>query len=129
MREGLTMFSSRWSKKLRPEGPRLQFESLEDRRVMSANDVAGGTLALEPVVQSAPTLLTTEEWVHTLTYQSFNLVTPDQIIYLLPSQVATIPNAGWFGGISAASRAVLNQSQIQALNVGTCRIHLLTPQQ
>jgi hypothetical protein len=123
------MFSSRWSKKLRPQGSRLQFESLEDRRVMSADGVTSSPLALEPVVQTAPTLLTTEEWVHSLNYTQFHLLTPEQIVYLLPSQVATIPNASYFGSISAASRAVLNQMQIQALNVANCRIHLLTPQQ
>src|SRR5688500_5386678 len=106
------MFSSRWSKKMRTEDNRFQFESLEDRRVMSATGVTGSPLALEPApsLQPAPTLLTTAEWVHSLTYSSFHLLTPPQIVYLLPSQVATIPNWVYFTGTSAESRAVLNQA-------------------
>lgn len=65
--------------------------------------------------QIAPAVLTVEQWVHSLTFQSFGLLTPQQVVYLTPSQVASIPDASWFGRMSDAARAALNPAQVQSL--------------
>ena len=111
------MFSSGWSKKMRVDGRRLLVETLEDRRVMSATALTGIPLpVVQPAtIQTSASLLSTEEWVHSLTYTQFNLLTPDQVQYLTVQQVATIPNTGYFGGISNESRAAFSAAQVRAL--------------
>lgn len=125
------MFSRRRSKKMRLEARRLRVESLEERIVMSSAAIVGApiTAAAPAAVQTPTAFMTDQEWVQSLTYQQFNLLTPVQIQYLTPAQVTTIPNSGYFEGIAAPSRAALNATQVQALNVSAVGIGLLTTQQ
>jgi hypothetical protein len=124
------MFGSRGSRNARFDQKRLRVEALESRIVMSATGIVDAPqLALQPVVQTPAPQLTTEEWVHSLTYPSFNLIPANQVQYLTLQQVASIPHSGYFQQWSAESRAALSTPQVQALNVATIRINLLTQQQ
>ena len=80
-----------------------------------------------PVVAAAVSTVTTptEDWVHSLTYEWFSQFTPEQVVYLLPSQLATIPNHGSFYVWSAASRAALTVDQVRALPVDRLSTGLL----
>jgi hypothetical protein len=82
-----------------------------------------------PAVQTAAPLLSLEDWVHTLQFWQFSQLTVDQIVYLTPQQVATIPSSDAFSTIAAPVRAALTPPQVQALNVGNISISLLTPTQ
>jgi hypothetical protein len=130
------MFGKRPSKAARPASSRLGFESLESRVVMSASgivpepiDIAHPAAVGSPVTSTAAALLTTEEWVHSLAFWQFDLLAPEHVQFLTPAQVASIPNSGYFGKMSAAARGALNATQVQSLNVGATNIDLLTPQQ
>jgi DNA polymerase III psi subunit len=106
---------------------RARFESLEERVVMSASSV----VAQDEVVAAAAALPAISEidWIHSLTYTSFNLLSGEQSPLLTTQQVASIPDVYWFSQMSASTRGALVQSQVQALRVATVRINLLTPQQ
>ncbi len=69
------------------------------------------------------------EAVRALPYTSFRTLTPAQVDYLTPAQLATIPNTDWFATMSADARASLNATQVQALNTATVSIGYLTADQ
>jgi trimeric autotransporter adhesin len=124
------MFGSRGSRNTRLDQKRLRLEALESRVVMSATGLAdAGPIPLQPVVQTPATLLTGEEWVHSLTFPYFNLIPANQIQFLTLQQVASIPNTSYFQQWSPESRAALSAPQVQALNVAAVGVKLLTPQQ
>ncbi len=67
--------------------------------------------------------------IQTLEYWDFRFLAPSQFPILTPAQIAGIPSVGAFLGIPAASRAALIASQIQALDVSTMPLELLTATQ
>jgi hypothetical protein len=108
----------------------LEFESLESRLVLSGAGIVEPLTAKidvggPPVASVAPI----DTPITSLTFHSFELLTPAQIPLLTPAQVGTIPDAYWMARIPAASRASFTFPQIQALRVSAVRIDLLTPQQ
>jgi hypothetical protein len=108
----------------------LEFETLESRTVLSAAGIVDPLAATVDVEQvSVAGVAPIDTPITSLNFHSFELLTPAQIPLLLPSQVATIPDAYWLGRIPAASRAAFTAPQIQALRVSAMRISLLTPQQ
>lgn len=118
--------------KSKSEARRLSFESLESRVVLSASSIYHAYA--EPHVEQAlisPVTLnnSTEDWVRSLTYAQFELLTAAEVVYLTPQQVASIPSTGWFNKMSADARAALSQTQVQALSAGPVSISSLTPQQ
>ncbi|TWU28101.1 G8 domain-containing protein [Bythopirellula polymerisocia] len=117
----------RSSNKSRNKG--LRFESLEERVVLSTTylTVDEPTPAIAAVVSTITTPI--EDWVHSLTFERFAQLTPEQVIYLLPEQLATIPNHGSFYVWSAESRAALTINQVRALPVDRLSTGLLTNQQ
>lgn len=128
------MFNRRTKKCARGHHRRLRFEALEDRRVLSAATVTmplgtadDGTSAFVP--REPMVLSVTDAEIPGLTYNLFHLLTPTQIPLLSPAQIATIPDIGAFGTLSDAARAALTMPQVQALQVATVRLVLLTPAQ
>jgi hypothetical protein len=57
------------------------------------------------------------EWVTRLTLGEFGRLTPEEVVFLTPAQIRTIPNYYWFSQMSAAARAALLPVQVQAINV------------
>ncbi|MCG3126901.1 MAG: hypothetical protein CHACPFDD_01756 [Phycisphaerae bacterium] len=70
-----------------------------------------------------------ESFVHGLNYTQFRDLSADQVDYLTPQQVATIPNSDWFATMSADARASLDEAQVQALNTASVSIGHLTAEQ
>jgi DNA polymerase III psi subunit len=133
------MFNRRSSQRKnnsRDRKPSLRFETLETRTVMSAAGLVApdavvddsATYAAAPA-ELAPAILSTEDWVHSLTYQQFSLLDAMTAPLLTTGQTASIPDVGWFSTMSAGARGALNQQQVQSLKTATVRIMLLTPQQ
>ena len=124
------MFGRRPPRKAAPSVHRLGFESLENRITLSAAPVASPPLATDEITPAhAPAaLLSVEDWVHSLDYYQFNLLTADQVQYLTPQQVASIPQTSYLGAMAPAARAALSQSQVQSLNVARVDVNLLSSQ-
>jgi hypothetical protein len=125
------MFGTRPPRKAAPSVHRLGFESLENRITMSAAPVASPPLATDEITptQAPAALLSVEDWVHSLAYYQFNLLTADQVQYLTPQQVASIPQTSYLGAMAPAARAALNQTQVQSLDVARVDVSLLSSQQ
>ncbi len=69
------------------------------------------------------------DWIRSLRYPQFPSLSPEQIKYLTPAQIATIPNDWWLARIPTDSRHALTARQIQALRVDRTGIGLLSEQQ
>jgi hypothetical protein len=111
---------------------RLNFESLEERVVMSATSLApeAGVTAAAVVADPVPAAaLNVIDWVHSLVYYQFSQLQPDEIQYLTTQQIASIPNAYYFGQLSSPTRAALSQAQVRALTVSNVHLDDLTAQQ
>lgn len=67
--------------------------------------------------------------IQSLSYWDFRALSATQSPSLTPQQIASIPNEWDFGRMPADARAALKASQIQALNVVTVGLNLLTPAQ
>jgi hypothetical protein len=130
------MFGRRSLHKSTLEGTRrssLQFEPLEVRTVPSATSLAptithvdGGAVYAAVSSASIQPLMTTEDWVRSLSYNQFSLLDETNVRYLTPQQIATIPDSGWFATISDSARRAMNQTQIQAINTASVRVYSLT---
>ncbi|TWT54667.1 hypothetical protein Pla22_23170 [Rubripirellula amarantea] len=73
---------------------------------------------------------TPEDRVEQLTFREFGTLAPTDVAFLTAGQIESIPNAYWFGTISAAARANLSLEQVQRLNVASRgTLHLLTEKQ
>jgi|AMFO01.1.fsa_nt_gi Flp pilus assembly protein, pilin Flp len=66
-----------------------------------------------PITSAADTAIA--NLVHQMVQEQFPNIPPDQIKYLLPSQLAAMTSAWWFGKIPAASKKMLSADQIQAV--------------
>ena len=65
-----------------------------------------------------------------LPYQQFSSLTAEEIPFLTPEQVATIPNSWWFSRIPSESRAALSPEQLGSLNTAQAgMLRLLTQEQ
>jgi len=70
-----------------------------------------------------------KQQIQTLRYSDFGYLDESQIIYLTPSQMATIPNSYYFNRIEDSVRALLSPEQVQQLNTAKVSIRYLTPLQ
>ena len=67
--------------------------------------------------------------ITSLTYEEFPHLNARQIQQLTPSQIGTIPSAGWFRRIDSTVRATLTADQIRSLNVAEIGLEELTRSQ
>lgn len=122
----------------------LQIETLESRTVMSATPVAAIPLddptdtAVTPASTPAqdefdPTslaaLLSTEDWVRSLTGAQLGSVLPQDVRLITASQLQAVPNESYFRSWSAEARAALQPWQVQSLNISAVGISALSAQQ
>jgi hypothetical protein len=108
----------------------LTLECLEIRALPSAASafpVSSDSANNTPAIVSSPGL--TPQQIQQLNYTQFQYLTVDEVPDLTTAQIASIPDGGWFATMSAGLRAALTLSQVQALNVGSVGISLLTPTQ
>ncbi|MCO6435859.1 MAG: LEPR-XLL domain-containing protein [Phycisphaerae bacterium] len=99
--------------------------SLDEAQVQALNVGSTGISLLTPDQRE----WLTEDQVQDLTYGQFRYVNAEQVEYLTPEQISTIPNQDWLGTMSAEARGSLDETQVQALNVASTGISLLTPDQ
>lgn len=71
----------------------------------------------------------TPDQIHEVEFQDFDHVTPTQAPHLTAEQLASIDNGWWFGQMPADARAVLNATQVQALNIDLIGLDKLTDPQ
>ena len=72
----------------------------------SSSATGAGTSAIDSAIA---------DLVHQMTQEQFPDIPPDQIKYLLPSQLASMTSAWWFGQIPEASKKMLSAEQIKAI--------------
>lgn len=87
----------------------------EHRLRIVATDRVG--LTTEHEVQVTVTRRAPGEWIKSLSFPAFASLSPEEIQYLTPQQIASIPSRSEFLKIPSASRAALMPEQIQALVV------------
>ncbi|MFM9965219.1 MAG: G8 domain-containing protein [Planctomycetaceae bacterium] len=71
----------------------------------------------------------TPDQIHEVEYHDFDHLTPTQAPHLTVEQLASIDNGWWFGQMPDDARAVLNATQIQALNIELVGLDELTDSQ
>ncbi len=84
----------------------------------SQSSASGGTSSTSSSATGAGTSAfdaAIADLVHQMTQEQFPDIPPDQIKYLLPSQLAAMTSAWWFGQIPEASKKMLSAEQIQAI--------------
>lgn len=84
-----------------------------------------GDIGLDGLIVAQVNALTPDQ-IHEVEFYDFNQMTPTQAPNLLPEQLAAIDNGWWFGQMPAAARAVLDATQVQALNVEVVGLDDLT---
>ncbi|RIK83993.1 MAG: hypothetical protein DCC67_05440 [Planctomycetota bacterium] len=136
------MFGKRDTKAASSKRNNLSFESLESRQVMSATPIVQEPLAvltsqlqLEAIDQTATiasataAALSTEEWVQSLSEAQFNLLRPEHVQYLAPTQLQSMHKPEYFKLWAPETRAALTAPQVRLLNIGELGIGQLTSQQ
>lgn len=92
-------------------------------RYLSVATVGLAGLTAEQIAELSPAQ------VKTVSYRNFEFLSGEQTPHLTAEQLQSIPNEWWFYRISSNARAVLTESQVQALDVATVRLVGLTDEQ
>lgn len=103
----------------------------ESRAVLSARQVQSlnvEALGLRRLTASQVESLTAEQ-IQSVGFREFRYIGPAQIPLLTAAQVGTIESSWWFSRMSEEARAALTAEQVQALDVATTGIGLLTRDQ
>jgi DNA polymerase III psi subunit len=110
---------------------KLRLETLEDRIVLSAAPILDDASVVATSYSFADQAAdqSEQQFVQSLQYWQFNLLTTSNVVYLTPTQVATIPNTFEFQKISQDVRDLFSIDQIQALRTGPVRISVLNATQ
>jgi hypothetical protein len=117
--EQLASIDNGWWFQQIPEAARAALTSIQ----VQSLDI--GDIGLEGLTVVQVNSLTPDQ-IHEVECHDFDHITPQQAPHLTAEQLASIDNGWWFGQMPDAARAVLNATQIQALNIEAVGLDELT---